>query len=123
MRHLYPILVLLIIGLSLQAQKALIGLEYQMSYNENWGANRPVILTVYPGSPADLADLHAGDIIETINGKETHLMEEEDIVKLLQGSPGRSVDLIVSNFAYHRTKRQLRTVAMPTPSARAQKAT
>ena len=114
MRHLYPILVLLIIGLSLQAQKALIGLEYQMSYNENWGANRPVILTVYPGSPADLADLHAGDIIETINGKETHLMEEEDIVKLLQGSPGRSVDLIVSNFAYHRTKRQLRTVAMPT---------
>lgn len=95
------------------AQKAYVGLEYQMSYNENWGANRPVILTVHPGSPAALAGLRGGDIIETINGQETRSMSEEEIIDLLQGTREPSVELLVSNFAYHRAERLLKPIIQP----------
>lgn len=32
-------------------------------------ANRPTVLAVAPGSPAELAGLHKGDVIEAVNGK------------------------------------------------------
>ncbi|WP_025843549.1 hypothetical protein [Porphyromonas gingivicanis] len=37
-----------------QNQICRIGFEYQMSYNENWGANRPVVLSVEPIPQQDM---------------------------------------------------------------------
>ena len=111
---LLVILALFSFALTMQAQKAYVGLEYQLSYNDNWGANRPVILTVYPNSPAAQTGLRSGDIIEAINGQETHTMPEEEMIRLLQSEGGASVDLLVSNFAYHRVERHLKPMAQPT---------
>lgn len=118
MKRLYHTTLLVILALcsfalTVQAQKAYVGLEYQLSYNDNWGANRPVILTVYPNSPAAQDGLRGGDIIEAINGRETHTMPEEEMIRLLQGAGGASVDLLVSNFAYHRVERHLKPIAQP----------
>ena len=119
MKRLYHTTLLVILALcsfalTMQAQKAYVGLEYQLSYNDNWGANRPVILTVYPNSPAAQTGLRSGDIIEAINGQETHTMPEEEMIRLLQSEGGASVDLLVSNFAYHRVERHLKPMAQPT---------
>ena len=84
-----------------------IGFEYQLSYNENWGANRPVILSVEPASPAAQAGLKPGDIIDSINGLATSEMDEAAFIRTLTNPTDEETRLCVSNFAYHRAERIL----------------
>lgn len=88
-----------------QNQICRIGFEYQMSYNENWGANRPVVLSVEPNSPAGYAGLKVGDIIETINGHSVLDISEQDFLNLLRTPEG--VRMQVSNFGYKAAERIL----------------
>ena len=74
-----------------------IGMQYQISYNEHWGANRPVIITVEPGSAADVAGLKTGDVIEKVAGKATASLDEVDFQKLLIS--GNTTRLEVSNLS------------------------
>ncbi len=74
-----------------------IGMQYQISYNEHWGANRPVIITVEPGSAADVAGLKPGDVIEKVAGKATASLDEVDFQKLLIS--GNTTRLEVSDLS------------------------
>lgn len=86
-----------------------IGFEYQLSYNENWGANKPVILSIEPNSSADKAGLKVGDIVEKINGITTTEMSEQEFVSSLKavGTTTPDIRLEVSNFGYKLKERVL----------------
>jgi carboxyl-terminal processing protease len=51
---------------------------------------------VVPGTPADRAGLHAGDVLTSIDGKPAKGLTVEAASKLLRGDSGTSVALIVS---------------------------
>lgn len=115
LKHLLPLtLATLLLGLSsafaqtsnAKSQTCRIGLEYQMSYNENWGANRPVILSIEPNSPAARAGLKVGDIVESINGRQLKDLSEQEFVDILQGGEA-AIQLEVSNFSYKKSSRTL----------------
>ena len=115
LKHLLPLtLATLLLGFgSAQAQNSKsksqicrIGLEYQMSYNENWGANRPIILSIEPNSPAALAGLKVEDIVESINGRSLKDLSEQEFVEILQGGD-TAIQLEVSNFSYKKKSRTL----------------
>ncbi|MBB6276444.1 PDZ domain-containing protein [Porphyromonas circumdentaria] len=112
MRKSYTSTLLLFFALLFVAQKAKaqnkvcrIGFEYQMSYNENWGANRPVVLSVEPNSPAGYAGLKTGDIIETINGRSILDVSEQEFLNTLRNP--EELRLEVSNFGYEKAERVL----------------
>lgn len=77
-----------------------IGLMYQISYQPNWGDSRAVVVEVAEGGPASMAGLKMGDIIESINGKPTKDLSEEEINAMLLDPTQGSVQLGVSNFGY-----------------------
>lgn len=112
-------LVLLLVSLGSVAQntpnklRPKVGLEYQMSYNHNWGPDRPVVLSVEPGSPADKAGIKVGDIIEAVNGKNSIYLPEIDFIHILESGSAEPIELTVSNFGYHNRKVELRP-AYPT---------
>lgn len=60
-----------------------IGLVYQISYQANWGDSHAIVADVLPGSPAHLKGVKVGDIIKTIDGKNTEQMSDEEITAAL----------------------------------------
>lgn len=52
-----------------------------------------VVVSVLPGSPADRADLRAGDVIKTIAGRHTRSIAAATGQRLLRGAPGSVVEL------------------------------
>ncbi|HEV7178817.1 MAG TPA: S41 family peptidase, partial [Candidatus Baltobacteraceae bacterium] len=54
---------------------------------------------VIPGTPADHAGLHAGDVITAIDGTPAKNMSNQDASKLLRGKPGTTVHLSVATTA------------------------
>jgi carboxyl-terminal processing protease len=58
-----------------------------------FAGQRPVISGVIPGSPAQRAGLHHGDVIVSIDGKDTTNMTSEQASGLIRGKAGSSVTL------------------------------
>lgn len=53
----------------------------------------PVVISVVDGSPADREGLQAGDVIATVDGKETTRLPDGELAELVRGKPGTLVRL------------------------------
>lgn len=83
MKHLFLTLVLSLfimnLGAQVDTQTCHFGITFEISDNPNWGYGEPVVLTVEPGSPAEIAGIKTGDIIMEINGAATYLRNYQTI--------------------------------------------
>lgn len=111
-RQLIPLYVFLLsafcLSFSARSQQQLdrycrVGLSYQISQSYSWGKSKPVLISIYPGSPAAEAGLVPGDIVEKINGIPTSQMNARQIDELIKQN---SDDLLmeVSNYRYKRRR-------------------
>lgn len=81
--------------------------------------NRAAIEEPYEGSPAQEAGVRAGDIILTIDGKDTKGWPVAEVSKNLRGEPGTTFELRVQRpgvkkpLAFKITRRQIQTPAVP----------
>ena len=85
-----------------------LGFTFEMSVQDSWGKNKPVILSVEPLSPADAAGLKVNDIIETINEASTENRMFNDITLWLQNADSKELKVTVSNLAYKNKSVSLR---------------
>lgn len=81
--------------------------------------DRCAIQEPYEGSPAQLAGVRAGDIILTIDGKDTKGWPVAEVSKNLRGEPGTTFELRVQRqgekkpLAFKITRTQIQTPAVP----------
>ncbi|MEQ8786762.1 MAG: S41 family peptidase [Pirellulaceae bacterium] len=68
-----------------------IGIEVEMGEQ----TKRLTVVSPLPNTPAFEAGMHAGDVIETIDGEDTLGMPLSDTVDLMRGKPGEAVELDV----------------------------
>ena len=76
-----------------------LGFSYEISDNNNWGKNKPVIMNVFPNSPAEKAGIRQYDIIEEIDGFKVNEISLDDVDSLLTASESFETKLVISNFA------------------------
>lgn len=119
-RVFYALLIVIVSSMAAFAQKVgvpvtrcEVGLLYQISYQPNWGDSHAIVVEVLPDSPAALAGVKVGDIIETIDGISTQEMSEEEINASLLDPTRREVTIAVSNFGYRNKEIVLHKVCLP----------
>jgi hypothetical protein len=76
-----------------------LGFSYEFSKNNNWGKDKPVIMKVYPNSPAENAGIMQNDIIEKIDGLNISDIDLDDVDSLLTASNNDQIELTVRNFS------------------------
>lgn len=74
------------------------GISYDISKNNTWGKDRPVVTGITPYSPAELAGIKPSDIILTIDGVQTNNLSTKEIEEMLNPAGKSEILLTVSNF-------------------------
>ena len=82
-----------------EPQSCRLGFSYEFSNNKNWGKDKPVIMKVYPNSPAEKAGLKQNDIIERINGARIEEISPDDVDSLISDPEVREVRLTSTTSA------------------------
>ena len=75
------------------------------------------VLSVLPGSPADKAGLHFGDILEKVGGFTTSQMTIDQAQLLLSGNPGATVSVSASQPLLGKTEPEDITITLAKISA------
>jgi hypothetical protein len=76
-----------------------LGFSYEFSNNMNWGKDKPVIMKVYPNSPAEKAGVRQNDIIAQINSLKVTDITMDDVDSLLTATEDSHIVLTVCNFS------------------------
>jgi carboxyl-terminal processing protease len=71
------------------------GGKAQVGINVSKRYGYATIMSLVPGGPADKAKLEDGDIIEAIEGKDTHDISLAMIQRMLEGAPGSTLNIAV----------------------------
>ena len=74
-----------------------LGITYDISQSDHWGKNKPVITSVIPYSPAELAGVKTNDIIIAIDGVQTTDISSEEIGEMLNPAGKNEVLLTIGN--------------------------
>jgi C-terminal processing protease CtpA/Prc len=53
------------------------------------------VVQLREGSPAKLAGVEIGDIILSVNGKDSHLYSLQEIIQMFYGDTGKRINLLV----------------------------
>ena len=67
------------------------GIGAQVQKRDNW----PMVITPFPGSPAERAGLHTGDRIVEIDGRETRGWTVDETLKAVRGPEGTVVRIVI----------------------------
>lgn len=62
--------------------------------------DRVVISEPYENTPAQRAGVRAGDVIQTIDGKDVKGLPVDKVSELLRGEPGSTFELVVKRYGY-----------------------
>lgn len=82
-------------------------------------AGRSVIEEPYEGCPAQEAGLRAGDVIMSIDGRDTKGWDNARVSKNLRGEPGTTFEIVVQRpgttqpLSFRITRRQIQTPSIP----------
>ncbi len=77
-----------------------LGFTFEMSQQNSWGKNKPVVLSVQPSSPAEASGIKINDIIVAINDAPTEGKMLNTINDWLLNNPSDQIKLTVSNLSY-----------------------
>lgn len=101
MRRFIQVFIFCFITASLIAQDnqlvCKLGFSFQISKNDNWGLNEPVVTEVVPGSPACESGLKVNDIILEVNGNGTFLKPAYTIMEWFDDVEA-SMSISIRNF-------------------------
>jgi hypothetical protein len=79
--------------------KCRLGFSYEISNNNQWGKNRPIIMKVYQNSPAEKAGIRQNDIITQIDDFKVDDISLDDVDSLLTASESFETRLVICNFS------------------------
>lgn len=105
---LFTALIANILCINAQNMTCRYGFSYEISNNDQWGKDKPIIMRVYPNSPAEKAGLQQYDIVEQVNGISMRDASFDDMDSLLTSIGKEPLDLVVRN--YRSSGKELRIV-------------
>lgn len=76
-----------------------LGFTYDISQNNHWGENKPVVKSIIPYSPAEQAGIKLSDVIESIDGVAITDIAVSEIPQMLNPSGKNEVILTISNLS------------------------
>jgi carboxyl-terminal processing protease len=75
----------------------------------------PLIIAVFPGSPADDAGVRVGDLIESVDGRRVDRLGVSELIDRVRGEPGTSVTLGIErpDGSHHKVRIERAEVVIP----------